>query len=110
MVGMYSMDELVDLFARQGIQELLFELGRPPIAVSQGRRRFLDAPLVNTSNATELLRSLTTEEQRLELEQKGALDFTHTRPNRSPLQVRAVWHGGSLTLELRPLGVVVVRE
>jgi Tfp pilus assembly ATPase PilU len=101
---MYNLNDLLDLIAREGAEELQLEPGRPPVMVVQGKRRVIDGMLVTTQDVSELIHGIATEEQARELDRCGTLNFSFAARNSTRFSVRAVMQGQSLTVTIRNLG------
>jgi Tfp pilus assembly ATPase PilU len=104
MAGMYNMEDLLNLIAREGAEELRLEPGRPPVMVLQGKARVIDGSLVSSDNVTELFRSIATEEQSRELSQCGDIHFTFAAQNSARFSVGAGLRKECLSLRIKNLG------
>jgi Tfp pilus assembly ATPase PilU len=104
MAGMYSMNDLLNLVAHEGAEELRLEPGSPPVIVLQGKPRVVDASLATSDNVAELFRSIATEEQRRELDRCGDIHFTFVAQNSARFGVSAGQQGEFLKLRIRNLG------
>ena len=103
MAGMYNMNDLLNLVAREAAEELRLEPGMPPTIILQGKSRIIDASLVTDDNVSELFRSIATEEQRRELARCGDIHFTFVAQNSARFSVSAAMQRESLTLRIRNL-------
>jgi len=101
---MYNMEDLLNLIAREGAEELRLEPGRPPVMVLQGKARVIDGALVSSDNVTELFRSIATEEQSRELRQCGDIHFTFAARNSARFSVGAGLRKECLSLRIKNLG------
>ena len=104
MAGMYRMNDLLNLIARESADGVRLEPGRPPVMELQGKQRVLDAELVTSDNVSELIRGIATEEQRRELDLCGDLHFILVAENLARFSVRAALQGGKLSLQITNVG------
>jgi Tfp pilus assembly ATPase PilU len=103
MAGMYSLNDLLNLAAREGAEELQLQPGRPPVMVLQGKPRVIDGSLITTDSVVELLRGIATEEQRRELDQCGDVHFVFTAENATRFSVSATMKGEFFNLRVKNL-------
>jgi Tfp pilus assembly ATPase PilU len=104
MAGMYSMNDLLNLVAREGAEELRLEPGRPPVMVLNGKPRVIDGSLITSDNVAELFRGIATEEQRRELGCCGDIHFAFVAQNSARFNVSAATQGECLSLKIKYLG------
>jgi Tfp pilus assembly ATPase PilU len=104
MAGMYGMNDLLNLVARESAEELRLEPGRPPIIVLHGKARVVDSSLLTSDNVNELFRGIATEEQSRELRRCGAIHFNFAAQNSARFWVNAVVQGEALGLTIKNLG------
>ena len=105
MAGMYSMNDLFNLVAQEGGEEMLLEPNQPPVMLLQGRRRSMDKALVTSDNVAELFRSIATAEQQRELDQCGNAQFSFLAPNSARFNIRAELRGDTISLSIKNLGL-----
>ena len=103
MAGMYRMNDLLSLVAREGAEELRLEPDRPPVMMLQGKPRTVDAMVVTSDNVAELFRSIATEEQRRELDQCGKAHFTYVGRDSGRFSIQVAMRGASCSLTIKNL-------
>jgi hypothetical protein len=96
MARAYFMDQLLVLLSEEAATELVFQAGSPPVIVSRAGRRCLQGPPINEEEVAQLLRCLAGSRQMRELQERGAVQFLHTLPDRSAFIVRAAMSGGKM--------------
>jgi len=104
MAGMYSLNDLLNLLAQEGGEEVRLEPGKPPVMVLQGRPKVVDGALVTTDYVAELFRGVATEEQRRELDSCGDLHFTFVSRGSARFSLQAAIQGENLTLTIKNIG------
>ena len=104
MAGTYRIEDLLKLMAQESAQELVLQVGRPPMMLLKGKLRVLDGPLVGTAEIQELLGGIATEEQRRELDLCGDSQFQYAREQLGTFHVRAALEGQNLSLRVKNLG------
>jgi len=103
MAGMYSITDLLTLIEREGAEELWLETGKPPVMVLRGQTRALDAVPLTNDNATELFRSLATEDQVRELHQCGDIQFIYVSKSSARFGVSATMQREEISLKVKNL-------
>ena len=103
MGGMYRMQDLFELVAHQGAEELQLEPGRPPVMVLHGKARVVDGTLVTSDVVAELFRSIATDEQAQELLRCGDIHFNFMAQHSARFKIHAAVDGGHLKLTARNL-------
>ncbi|HEV2207928.1 MAG TPA: hypothetical protein VG167_04090 [Verrucomicrobiae bacterium] len=104
MAGMYNMNDLLNLLAREGADEMHLEPDRPPVMLLQGKPRVMDGALITSDTVAALFRGIATEEQRRELELCGNIHFAYTGANSARFLVKAAINGEHLNLSIKNLG------
>jgi hypothetical protein len=104
VTGMYCMNDLMNLAAREGAEEFRLEAGHPPVMVLQGKARALDLPSLTEDNVTELFRSFASPEQIEELRRCGDVRFNHRFQNSAQFAVLAMVKHEHMSLKLKNLG------
>ena len=104
MAGMYSMNDLLNLLAQEGGEELRLEPGKPAVMVLQGKPKVVDGALVTTDYVAELFRGLATEEQRRELDRCGDIHFTFVSRGSARFSLLAAMQGENLSLRIKNIG------
>jgi Tfp pilus assembly ATPase PilU len=104
MAGMYSMNDLLNLLAKEGGEEVSLEPGKPPVMVLQGKPKVVDGALLTSEYVAELFRGVATEEQRRELDSCGDVHFTFLARGSAPFNVLASMHGENLSLRIKNIG------
>ena len=103
MDGMYHMQDLLKLVAREGAEELRLQPGRPPVMVLQGKARVMDGALVSSGDVAELFRSIATDEQTRELARCGDIHFIFATEHSARFKVSAAMDGEHVNLTIRNL-------
>jgi len=98
------MNDVMNLAAREGANEIWLEAGRPPVMVLQGKVRALDLPSLTEDNVMELFRSFASPEQIEELRRCGDVHFNHMFQNSAKFAVVALMQHEHITLKLKNLG------
>ena len=96
MGGMYRMQDLLMLVARERGEELRLEPGRPPIMVLHGKARVMDGGLVTSDNIAELFHSIASDEQNQELARCGDSHFLFTSEDAGRFKITASTKAGQL--------------
>jgi Tfp pilus assembly pilus retraction ATPase PilT len=104
MAGMYRLDDLINLAASEGADEVHLQAGQPPVLVSRGQKRALDLPTLTGDNVVELFRSFATEAQVEELRRCGDVRFNHSFQNSLRFGVTASEQGENISLKMKHLG------
>jgi Tfp pilus assembly ATPase PilU len=104
MAGMYSMNDLLNLLAQEGGEEVRLEPGEPPLMVLQGRPKVVDGALVTADYVAELFRGVATEEQKRELDRCGDIHFTFVARGSGRFSLLAAMRGENLSLRIKNLG------
>ena len=103
MAGMYHLKDLLLLAVRESAEELLLEPDQPPRMRLHGKVRVLDGPLLTSDEITELLRSITTDEQRRELQLCGDARFRYAAEHLAQFSVHAQTRDNRLQVRIRCL-------
>ena len=106
MAGMYQLKDLLLLAVRENAEELLLEPDQPPRMRLHGKVRVLDGPLLTSDQITELLRSITTDEQRRELELCGEARFRYAAEHLAQFGVQAQTQDERLHLKIKYLSPI----
>ena len=101
MAGMYSMNDLLNLLAQEGGEEVRLESGKPPVIVLRGKPKVVDGALVTTDYVAELFRGVATEEQRRELDKCGDIHFTFVARGSARFSMLASMLGENLSLRIK---------
>jgi Tfp pilus assembly pilus retraction ATPase PilT len=101
---MYCMNDVMNLAAREGADEIRLEAGRPPVMVLQGKSRALDLPPLTKDNVMELFRSFASPEQIDELGRCGDVRFNYVFQHSAQFAVVALMQREHITLMLKNLG------
>src|SRR5579859_5012922 len=101
MAGMYQLKDLLLLTVQERAEELLLEPDLPPRMRMQGKMRVLDGPLLTSDQIGELLRSITTEEQRRELELCGDTRFRYAAERVAQFSVHAQTQDNRLHVKIK---------
>ncbi len=103
MPGMYSMNDLLKLMAREGAAELRLEPDRPPMMLLHGQTRVLDGPLITSHDVAQLFDGIATQEQRRELDLCGDVRFRYVGGHSEQFTVKAELHDAVLSLRITNL-------
>lgn len=101
MSGMYSLNDLLNLLAQEGGEEVRLEPGKPPVMVLQGKVKVVDGTLVTTDYVAELFRGMATEAQRRELDTCGDIHFVFLVPGSGRFSLRAAIRGENFSLTIK---------
>ena len=104
MAGMYSMNDLLNLLAHEGAEEVRLEPRKPPVIVLRGKPRVVDGGLVTSDDVSELFRGIATEEQRRELETCGDIHFIFVAQGSARFSLLAAAQGEDLSLTITNIG------
>lgn len=104
MAGMYSLNDLLNLLAKEDGEEVRLEPGNPPLMVLQGKTKIVDGALVTTEYVAELFRGVATDEQRRELDRCGDLHFTFVSRGSARFSLLASMQGENLSLRIKNIG------
>ena len=104
MAGMYCVDDLMNLAAREGAEELRLQAGQPPVMVVKGAAHALNLPPLTSDNVTELFRSFATEDQVQELQLCGDVRFNHVFQNSARFGISASLGREGICLKMKNLG------
>ena len=97
------MTDLLLLAARESAEELLLEPDQPPRMRLHGKVRVLDGPLLTSDQIIELLRSITTDELRRELELCGNAHFRYAPEHLAQFSVHAQMQDNRLHVKIKCL-------
>ena len=103
MAGMYQLKDLLLLTVRESAEELLLEPDQPPRMRLHGKLRVLDGPLLTSDQVGELLHSISTDEQRRELELCGDARFHYAAEHLAQFSVHAQTQHNRLRLTIKYL-------
>lgn len=103
MAGMYHLKDLLLLAVQECAEELLLEPDEPPRMRSHGKMRVLDGPLLTSDQIGELLRSITTDDQRRELELCGDARFRYGVEHLAQFSVHAQTKNNRLHVKIKCL-------
>jgi Tfp pilus assembly pilus retraction ATPase PilT len=98
---MYQMKDLLLLAAGENAEELLLEPDQPPRMRLHGKVRVLDGPLLSSDQIEELLRSISTNEQRRELELCGDAHFLYAADHLAQFNVHARMQGSRMEVAIK---------
>ena len=101
---MYHLKDLLLLAVQETAEELLLEPDQPPRMRLHGKVRVLDGPLLTSDQISELLRSISLDEQRRELELCGDARFRYAAGNSAQFSVHAKTQEGRLHVKIKYLG------
>ena len=104
MAGMYNMNDLLNLLAHEGAEEVRLEPGKPPVIVLQGKARVVDGMLVTSDYVAELFRGIAREEQRGELDRCGDIQFIFVAQGSARFSLLAAMQGKNLSLRIKNIG------
>jgi twitching motility protein PilT len=103
MAGMYQLRDLLLLTVQEDAEELLLEPDQPPRMRLHGDVRVLDGPLLTSDEVGDLLRSISTEEQRRELELCGDAHFRYAADRLAQFSVHARMQDNHLHVKIKNL-------
>ena len=103
MGGMYRMQDLLELVAHEGAEELRLEPGRPPVMVLHGKVRVVDGTLITGDIVAELFRSNAADEQAQEFARCGEIHFIFMTEHSARFKIRAAMDGENLNLTVKNL-------
>ncbi len=103
MAGMYNLQDLLNLVAQEGGEELRLEPDRPPMMVLHGKIRVLDGPPVTSEQVSELFRGIAKQEQQRELDLCGDIHFRYGAEHSAQFSVRANIRDNCLRLTIKNL-------
>lgn len=101
---MFNLKDLLLLAVQESAEELLLEPDHPPRMRLHGKVRVLDGPLLTSDQIRELLRSITLDEQRRELELCGDACFHYAVEHSAQFRVHAQMREGRLHVKINYLG------
>ncbi len=103
MAGMYHLKDLLLLTVQESAEELLLETDQPARMRLHGKVRVLDGPLLTSDQVGELLRSISTDEQRRELELRGDAHFRYAADDLAQFSVYAETQDNRLHVKIKCL-------
>lgn len=103
MAGMYHLKDLLLLIVQENAEELLLEPDQPPRMRLHGKVRVLDGPLLTNDQVAHLLQSISTEEQRRELELCGDAHFRYASDHSAIFSVHASTQHNHLQVSIKCL-------
>ena len=104
MAGMYSLNDLLNLLAHEGAEEVRLDPGKPPVIVLRGKPRVVDGGLVTSEDVSELFRGIATDEQRRELDRCGDIHFIFVAQGSARFSLLAALQGEILSLTIKNIG------
>jgi Tfp pilus assembly pilus retraction ATPase PilT len=97
---MYSMDDLFHVVHSDGADELMLQVGQPPLIALDGEYQTLEGPALTAEDTERLLQGLANTRQRRELREHGVVEFIYQFRRRANFVVRARLEGGNVRIEV----------
>ena len=99
----FSMEELEQLCVDEGASDLHIRVGLPPMLRIHGSLTPLDCDPLTPDDTVALMHSITTEEERAEVEKDGGADFAISYKDLARFRVSVFRERGNIGIVLRQI-------
>lgn len=98
-----EMSELLQLVVDEGVSDLHIEVGAPPTVRLHGSLTPLDVPVLRPEDTEKLVKSMTSDAQQQQIQEKGSVDFGFAFGDQARFRVSAFKQKGYFGTVLRQI-------
>ena len=101
MANAITIEQLLEMVVEKNASDLHLHVGRPPVLRVDGRLRTLNTPDLTPEDTERMMKVVTTEEQRNDLENAGGTDFGFAFGEKARFRVAIYKEKGRVGVTLR---------
>ena len=94
------MDELLHLLHSDGADELRIRVGQPPTIILERKLQPLESAVISLEDAERYLQAIASSRQRLDLRERGKVEFLYRFRERVTFVVRAWIENDNLAMDI----------